>query len=85
LNGRAHDTICRQVSNCNQELRQFAQRSDHLVFVAGTESSNGRLPYQACKEMTPRTHFVSRVGQLWKASPLTVAPGKALPCNIVGA
>lgn len=64
---RAHDTICRQVSNRDQELRQFARRFDQVVFVAGTKSSNGRLLYQACKEVNPRTHFVSRVGQLCAA------------------
>jgi 4-hydroxy-3-methylbut-2-enyl diphosphate reductase len=64
---RAHDTICRQVSNRDQELRRFAQRFDQVVFVAGPKSSNGRLLYQACKEVNLRTHFVSRVGQLCAA------------------
>jgi 4-hydroxy-3-methylbut-2-enyl diphosphate reductase len=64
---RPHDTICRQVSNRDQELRRFAQRFDQVVFVAGTKSSNGRLLYQACQEVNPQTHFVSRVGQLCAA------------------
>jgi len=61
---RAHDTICRQVSNRDQELRRFAQRFDQVVFVAGTKSSNGRLLHQVCQEANPQTHFVSQVGQL---------------------
>lgn len=64
---RAHDTICRQVSNRDQELRRFAQRFDQVVFVAGTKSSNGRLLYQTCQEVNPRTHFVSRARHLCAA------------------
>jgi 4-hydroxy-3-methylbut-2-enyl diphosphate reductase len=61
---RAHDTICRQVSNRDQELRRFARQFDQVVFVAGTKSSNGRLLHQVCQEVNPQTHFVSQVGQL---------------------
>jgi 4-hydroxy-3-methylbut-2-enyl diphosphate reductase len=72
---RAHDTICRQVSNRDQELRRFARRFDQIVFVAGTKSSNGRLLYQACQEVNPQTHFVSQVGQLASA---WFRPGQAV-------
>ena len=35
-----NDTICRQVSNRDKELRGFAAQFDHIVFVSGTKSSN---------------------------------------------
>src|SRR5690606_20248180 len=37
----ANDTICRQVSNRDKELRKFASHYDKIVFVSGTKSSNG--------------------------------------------
>ena len=63
----ANDTICRQVSNRNQDLRRFAAQFDQVVFVSGTKSSNGRLLYQVCKDTNPRTNFVSHPGELTAA------------------
>lgn len=55
----ANDTICRQVSNRDKELREFARQFDKVVFVAGTKSSNGRVLYEVCKSQNPHTYFVS--------------------------
>lgn len=63
----AHDTICRQVSNRDKELRDFAAKFDQIVFVSGTKSSNGKVLYQVCKNTNLNTHFVSNVDQLNKA------------------
>jgi len=60
----AHDTICRQVSNRDKELREFASKFDQIIFVSGTKSSNGKVLYQVCKNTNPQTHFVSNVDQL---------------------
>lgn len=60
----ANDTICRQVSNRDKELRKFAARFDKVVFVSGTKSSNGKVLYQVCKDTNPNTHFISKVEQL---------------------
>lgn len=54
-----NDTICRQVSNRDKELRDFSSKFDHIVFVSGTKSSNGKVLYNVCKEKNPNTHFVS--------------------------
>jgi len=62
----AHDTICRQVSNRDKELRDFAAKFDQIIFVSGTKSSNGKVLYQVCKNTNPNTHFVSNVDQLDK-------------------
>ena len=53
------DTICRQVSNRDSELRNFASKHDVVLFVSGSKSSNGKMLYQACKEANPCTYFVS--------------------------
>ncbi|ALI97872.1 4-hydroxy-3-methylbut-2-enyl diphosphate reductase [Rufibacter tibetensis] len=60
----ANDTICRQVSNRDKELRRFSQQFDKIVFVSGTKSSNGRVLYQVCKDTNPNTYFVSKVEEL---------------------
>jgi len=54
-----HDTICRQVSNRDKELRHFAHQFDRIIFVSGTKSSNGKVLYKVCKEQNPNTYFVS--------------------------
>ncbi|RYU79410.1 4-hydroxy-3-methylbut-2-enyl diphosphate reductase [Hymenobacter persicinus] len=60
----ANDTICRQVSNRDKDLRRFSAQFDQIVFVSGTKSSNGKVLYQVCKETNPRTHFISKVEEL---------------------
>lgn len=60
----AHDTICRQVSNRDKELRAFAKKYDRIVFVSGTKSSNGKVLYNICKENNKSTYFVSNKDQL---------------------
>jgi 4-hydroxy-3-methylbut-2-enyl diphosphate reductase len=56
----ANDTICRQVSNRDKELRDFAGQYDKILFVSGTKSSNGKVLYQVCKNRNPHTYFISR-------------------------
>lgn len=53
------DTICRQVANRVDHLRDFAARHSVILFVAGEKSSNGRILYGHCHEVNPRTHLVS--------------------------
>ena len=62
----ANDTICRQVSNRDKELREFAKRFDKIVFVSGTKSSNGKVLYNICKENNTNTFFVSNKSALDK-------------------
>ena len=60
----SNDTICRQVSNRDRELRDFAGKFDHIIFVSGTKSSNGKVLYNVCKEQNPSTYFISNAEQL---------------------
>ncbi|QNH61216.1 4-hydroxy-3-methylbut-2-enyl diphosphate reductase [Hymenobacter sediminicola] len=60
----ANDTICRQVSNRDKDLRKFAAQFDQIVFVSGTKSSNGKVLYQVCKDTNPQTHFISSTDEL---------------------
>jgi 4-hydroxy-3-methylbut-2-enyl diphosphate reductase len=72
----ANDTICRQVSNRDVELRNFARRFDVVVFVSGKKSSNGKVLYQVCQSVNPHTYFVS--------SPEELQPSWFSPGNSVG-
>lgn len=56
---KANDTICRQVSNRYEDLGDFAQQYDKIVFVSGKKSSNGKVLYDVCKSANPNTYFVS--------------------------
>ena len=60
----ANDTICRQVSNRDKDLRRFAAQFDQVVFVSGTKSSNGKVLYQVCKDTNPATQFISNVDEI---------------------
>lgn len=71
----ANDTICRQVSNRDKELRKFASRFDKIIFVSGTKSSNGKVLYQVCKETNPATYFISKVDEL---QPQWFKPGETV-------
>lgn len=53
------DTICRQVANRVEHLREFALRHDVILFVAGEKSSNGRILFDHCREVNARTHLVA--------------------------
>lgn len=60
----SNDTICRQVSNRDKDLRAFAREYDKIIFVSGTKSSNGKVLYSICKEYNPNTYFVSNKEEL---------------------
>mgnify|MGYP001792430508 CR=1 FL=1 len=59
-----NDTICRQVSNRDKLLKDFAVKFDKVIFVSGTKSSNGKVLYNICKSVNPNTHFISSIGEL---------------------
>lgn len=59
-----NDTICRQVSNRDRELRDFATKFDKIVFVSGTKSSNGKVLFNVCKDTNANTYFVSNSDQI---------------------
>ncbi|WP_186757050.1 4-hydroxy-3-methylbut-2-enyl diphosphate reductase [Echinicola salinicaeni] len=61
---QTNDTICRQVSNRDKELRKFAASYDKIVFVSGSKSSNGKALYEVCRQKNPDTFFVSHSDQL---------------------
>lgn len=60
----AKDTICGQVFGRDKKLRDFASQNDIMIFVAGKNSSNGKVLYHICQEANPRTYFVEVESEL---------------------
>jgi 4-hydroxy-3-methylbut-2-enyl diphosphate reductase len=60
----AKDTICGQVSGRDAKLRTFAAQNDVMVFVAGRNSSNGKVLFDICRAANPKTYFIEDVGEL---------------------
>lgn len=59
-----HDTICRNVANRIPDIRKFATQFDIILFVAGAKSSNGKVLFNECHSVNPRTYLVSSVAEL---------------------
>ena len=55
----SNDTLCRQVSNREPQLREFAANHDIVVFVSGKKSSNGKVLFDVCHEVNAQSYFVS--------------------------
>lgn len=60
----ANDSICRQVSNREPQLRKFSKEHDVIVFVSGKKSSNGKALYAVCKGENPRSYFVENESEI---------------------
>ena len=58
------DTICRQVANRMTGIKEFAASHEVVIFVCGAKSSNGKVLYNACREVNPKTYFISSPAEL---------------------
>lgn len=54
----SYDTICRQVANRVERITDFARGKDVVLFVAGAKSSNGKVLFNHCLDVNPRTHLI---------------------------
>ncbi|MFZ4522856.1 MAG: 4-hydroxy-3-methylbut-2-enyl diphosphate reductase [Bacteroidales bacterium] len=62
-----NDSVCRQVSNRSDQLKEFASRFEVVVFVSGLKSSNGIVLFEACSAANPRSYMVSGVAEVMPA------------------
>jgi 4-hydroxy-3-methylbut-2-enyl diphosphate reductase len=60
----AKDTICGQVFGRDKKLREFAAQNEIMIFVAGRNSSNGKVLFHICEDANPRTYFVESEREL---------------------
>jgi 4-hydroxy-3-methylbut-2-enyl diphosphate reductase len=58
------DTVCRQVSGRREVLQEFCRVHSAVVFIAGTDSSNGKVLYDACLQANPRTYKIASAAEI---------------------
>jgi 4-hydroxy-3-methylbut-2-enyl diphosphate reductase len=61
---RVYKTICRQVSDREPQLKEFASKHDVIVFVSGKKSSNGQMLFNVCHGENRRSHFIASPGEI---------------------
>jgi 4-hydroxy-3-methylbut-2-enyl diphosphate reductase len=59
-----NDTLCRQVSGREPQLKQFSNINDVIIFVSGRKSSNGKMLYKSCKNENHNSYFISDTNEL---------------------
>jgi len=64
LSFEANDTLCRQVSNREPQLKVFSKEHDVIIFVSGQKSSNGKALFDTCKSENPLSYFISEPAEL---------------------
>ena len=72
-----HDTLCRQVSGREPQLKKFSQSNNVIIFVSGKKSSNGKMLYESCRNENPNSYFVSDIDEL-KVSSVFVNEGSTM-------
>jgi len=59
-----NNSICAQVSRRVPNIKKFASMVDVVIFVCGTDSSNGKALAAVSKEVNQRTYVISDADQL---------------------
>lgn len=60
----SNDTLCRQVSNREPQMRRFSTQYDVIIFVSGKKSSNGKALFSVCQSVNPKSYFISSPEEL---------------------
>lgn len=71
-----HQSICAQVASRHKELAEFARTHDVIIFVSGASSSNGKVLFEWCRSINPRSHRI--------ASPADLQPSWFLGASSAG-
>jgi 4-hydroxy-3-methylbut-2-enyl diphosphate reductase len=53
-----NNTVCGQVSHRRENIREFASRHDVILFVSGRKSSNGKVLFNECLNVNPRSYMI---------------------------
>ncbi len=61
-----HDSSCKIVARRDEQLQDFVEGKDLILFVSGTKSSNGKQLFQICKNTGVESYFISRIEELKK-------------------
>ncbi|MEP7263823.1 MAG: 4-hydroxy-3-methylbut-2-enyl diphosphate reductase [Bacteroidota bacterium] len=60
----SNDTLCRQVSNREPQMKKFSQLHDVIIFVSGKKSSNGKALFSVCYANNAKSYFISSPDEL---------------------
>lgn len=58
------DSVCKQVSNRDKDLKLFCKNNDLIIFVSGVKSSNGKMLYDVCSSQNPYAKFISSTDEI---------------------
>lgn len=61
---QVHNSICAQVASRHKELAEFARTHDVIVFVSGSSSSNGKVLFDWCRSINPRSFHICSPAEL---------------------
>ena len=61
---KAYNSICKQVSNREVHIQEFAEDHDVVVFAGGKNSSNAKFLFSICKSVNDRSYFISALEDL---------------------
>lgn len=53
-----NNTVCGQVSHRRENISEFASRHDVILFVSGRKSSNGKVLFNECLNVNPRSYMI---------------------------
>lgn len=59
-----YDTICRQVAQRHESLVSFACSHSPILFVSGRESSNGKVLFDLCRSVNPRSYWLESTSEI---------------------
>lgn len=84
----AVNTICNATSTRQKEAESLAERSDAMIVIGGTHSSNSRKLYEICKNQCANTFFIQTVDDLEEISfdsftSLGITAGASTPNTII--
>ncbi|NBC82313.1 MAG: 4-hydroxy-3-methylbut-2-enyl diphosphate reductase [Bacteroidetes bacterium] len=60
-------SVCGKVANRRQKVREFSEKQDVVIFVAGRESSNGKQLYEVCSQANPNCYYISSLSEIEKS------------------
>lgn len=61
---KSFDTICRQVANRMPNIANFATKHDVILFVSGRKSSNGKVLFNECKSVNPKSYQIESADEI---------------------
>ena len=60
----AYATICHQVYSRREHIGNFASAHSVIIFVAGNESANGKMLFEACKFSNSRSYKIENINEI---------------------